>query len=193
MSRLALASDRRGTDRLRICNPQTWHCRDGRAIVLRPARAADIALARAFFDQLSPLSRYRRFCSARRLRSEELAYLTRTEPRRSMALIATVTVGGVEMQIGAAHYVNDANHGCAELALVIADRWQRLGLGEKLLTVLAGYANAAGLARGTGAVLASNAPMLHLVRKFGAHVRSDPADATLCQFSMSLQCPRAAA
>lgn len=197
MSPLASASERhararpqaeqRNPKRLGLHNPQAWRCRDGRVIVLRPARAGDVTLAQRFFAELSPQSRYRRFFSARKLRREDLEYLTRFELDRHMSVVATVTQVGAEQLVGAAHCVRYALAANVDLALVVADAWQGLGLGEQLLTTLTRYAGAAGITEGTGSILASNAPMLSLARKLGAQVRSDTDDATLCRFSLALR------
>jgi len=151
------------------------------------ARAGDVALAQRFFAELSPQSRYRRFLCARKLRREDLEYLTRFELDRHMSVVATVTQVGAEQLVGAAHCVRYALAANVELALVVADAWQGLGLGEQLLTALTRYAGAAGITEGTGSILASNAPMLSLARKLGAQVRSDTDDATLCRFSLALR------
>jgi acetyltransferase len=188
MSPLAFRSEPLGANRW--SSPpatQAWRCGDGRAITLRPARTGDIALARAFFANLTPQSHYRRFFSARRLHGAELEQLTRVDGDRHMALFATVLTGGAEQQVGAAHYARDLDSGGVELAVVVADQWQRLGLGERLLSTIADYASAAGAPRATGMILASNAPMLALARKLGLPLRSDPADPSVVQFSIALQ------
>lgn len=155
--------------------------------MLRPARASDVALAREFFDELSPRSRYRRFFSTRALRRNELQYLTRFEHSHHMSFVAAVAENGGEKQIAAGHCIMEAGKASAEVALVVADAWQGMGLGEKLLTTLVHNAGIAGIAAVTGIILASNEPMLRLVRKIGAQLRSDPEDPTLCRFSVALQ------
>jgi acetyltransferase len=193
MSSLAFRSERANERRAfaETHAAQTWRCHDGQAIMLRRARAGDVAdleLVRQFFANLSPRSRYQRFFSARSLSRAELEYLTCADRHRQMALFATVAgVYGGEIQVGAAHYVKDPHDGAVEVAVVVADQWQRLGLGEALLSRLMDCAGAIGAPRCKGLTLATNAPMLNLARKLGGHVNYDPNDPTTVQFSIPLR------
>jgi acetyltransferase len=61
----------------------------------------------------------------------------------------------------------------AELAVVVADDWQRQGLGERLVSVLLARAALADIAAMQGMVMASNQPMLALAVKLGFALEED--------------------
>ena len=55
----------------------------------------------------------------------------------------------------------------ADLAIVVGDPWQGLGLGRRLLRLLADAAAAEGVTRFAGTMLADNRPALRLMKGFG--------------------------
>jgi len=84
-----------------------------------------------------------------------------------MALVAEEQCDGIATIIGEARYVIDTSGEAAELAVVVADDWQGLGLAQEMLRRLFGRAMAAGIARFTAETMASNHCILHLARKAG--------------------------
>lgn len=152
---------------------------DGAEIMLRPIRPDDDALEKAFLCGLSRDSRYNRLLSSRALTPEEIRRLTRIDYEREMALVA---VSGHDRQaqlLGVARYHKDADGAGAEFALVVADAWQRKGVGSLLLQLLLQHARTAGIARLHGITLASNQSMQMLARKLGFVQQADPQDATV--------------
>ena len=81
--------------------------------------------------------------------------------------------------MGVARYVKDADRAGAEFALVVADAWQRRGVGTLLLETLLQHARAAGIERLHGITLATNQGMQDLARKFGFVQTGDAQDATV--------------
>ena len=157
---------------------ESWQTSDGATITIRPIDADDMALERRFLNGLSEQTRYQRLFSTRRLLPGELERLTHIDYDHEMALIATTFVHGIEQEIAVARYVKESD-GDADFAIVVADAWQRSGLGEKLLRSLIDSARLAGIARVTGITLATNVGMQRLARKLGFDLRRDAADATL--------------
>jgi acetyltransferase len=96
-----------------------------------------------------------------------------------MGFAVTTSNEGAERFIAVGRYVVDAGKQSAEFALVIADAWQRKGLGYRLLEVLLEHARDAGLDEMTGVVLATNTPMLRLAHSVGFAVTAEPDDATV--------------
>jgi acetyltransferase len=62
-----------------------------------------------------------------------------------MTLIAISECDGAEVQIGVARYVVDQSGLTREFSIVIADEWQRRGLGERLMRLLMDTARLAGV------------------------------------------------
>ena len=159
---------------------------DGSAITIRPIRASDLELERAFVRGLSRETRYQRLHSARDLRPGELERMTNIDPDREAALIATTEVDGAEQEVGVARYARDDETGEYEFAIVIADAWQGRGLGERLMCELIRTAEAAGVPALTGIVQSTNDAMLHLARKFGFRAWHDPDTAFITQLRKPL-------
>lgn len=102
-----------------------WIARDGAVVAIRPIRQADFDLEEEFVHGLSASTGYQRLMSARKPSQEELRRWTDIDHDREMALVATVTVGGRERQIGVARYVVESSPREAEAAIVLSDEWQR--------------------------------------------------------------------
>jgi len=73
-----------------------------------------------------------------------------------------------------------------EFALVVADAWQRKGIGSRMLSVLMDAARARGIRVMEGQVLAENTAMLSLVRRFGFRVRRSPGNPGVYDVSREL-------
>lgn len=158
--------------------------KDGQDWMLRPIRPEDAQPLQEFVRGLSDESRYMRFVSMmRELTPRMLARYTRIDYDRELALVATVQVPNPEHRghpreqiIGFAHYLRNADGRGAEYALVIADAWQRRGLGKELMRGLIEAAQYQGLTYIDGVVLATNRAMLSLMASLGFQNDEDPSD-----------------
>ncbi|MBC41174.1 MAG: GNAT family N-acetyltransferase [Pusillimonas sp.] len=167
---------------------------DGQPWLMRPIRPEDAEPLQRFVRGLSDESRYMRFVSMlRELTPSMLARYTRIDYDRELALVATVQVRNPEHRghpqeeiIGFAHYLRNANGRGAEYALVVADNWQRHGLGQDLLQGLLQVARAQHLDYIEGFVLAANRPMLGLMTRMGFKNDVDEDDPVLRRVWLSL-------
>ena len=151
--------------------------RDGSVVTVRPIRPEDAEIEQQFVRNLSDESRYNRFMdSVRELSPRMLLHFTHVDYERHMALIAVSGHGGAELQVGVARYVVDADGRRCEFAIVIADDWQRKGLGTLLMQALMAAARTAGVRVMYGDVLASNQRMLQLMARLGFAARFDDDD-----------------
>jgi acetyltransferase len=80
-----------------------------------------------------------------------------------MALIAVIRENGRETEIGVARYAINPDGTSCEFAIVVADAWQRKGIGSKLMHSLMDAAGSRGLRTMEGWVLAGNTRMLALM------------------------------
>jgi GNAT superfamily N-acetyltransferase len=161
---------------------------DGSEITIRPIRAADRSRELAFLRGLSRESRYQRLLSSRNLLPGELSRLVVIDRSREQALVATtVADDGSDAQIGVARYVHDGE--AAEIAIVVADAFQRRGLGEALLSALIEEACADGIPTLYGIALFTNRGMLRLAQKLGFRLVHQPGDATLMRMTRELRAP----
>ena len=159
---------------------------DGRRVTLRPVLPQDDDLQQRLVRSLSPAARTQRFFAPiRELPADWLRRMTQVDHRRHVALVAESfdddAPGRAATPVGEARYVVGERDDAAEFALVVADAWQRHGIGRRLLASLRDHAHAAGLARLEGEVQAGNAAMLALARRLGFELRAHPGDARLVQ------------
>jgi len=159
---------------------------DASNIIIRPIRPEDDAIERAFIRGLSRDTGYNRLLSARKLTPAEIRHLTRIDYDQEMAFIAVTVDGGQARLLGVARYVRDADASGAEFAIVVADAWQRKGVGTLLLNTLLRHAHSAGIGRLHGITLATNQAMQNLARKLGFVQKHDPQDATVRQLDKTL-------
>jgi len=146
----------------------TWQPASGPAVTLRPIRPEDAEMERAFVRKLSPESRYFRFMDTlRELTPAMLVRFTQIDYDRELAFVATLPDGAGEAEIGVCRYITNPDGESCEFALVIADDWQRKGLGRRLMGQLIDVARARGLRSMIGHVLAENRGMLQLCQGLG--------------------------
>jgi acetyltransferase len=157
----------------------TLTLRDGRRVRVRSIRPADANMDRAFFAGLSKESRYLRFMQhLPELTPQLVQQFTQIDASREMALVALDDVSGDEVIVGIARYVAATGDEAesAEFAIVIADAWQRHGLGRALMELLIDGARQHGLRRLLGSILAVNVPMHTLAVAVGFAMQVDPDD-----------------
>jgi acetyltransferase len=165
---------------------EQWLSPEGIAVTIRPIRASDLELERAFVNQLTPATAYQRLFSPRSLTEAELRRFTNIDYERDMAVIATISQSGSERQIGVARYIREPHTRNAEFAIVLSDDWQGRGLGSVLLRSLMDAARTSGIACLEGAVLSENAPMIALAKKSGFAVHRDPRGAQVTILTIRL-------
>ncbi len=153
---------------------------DGTVLVMRPVRPEDAELERHFVRGLSEQSRFFRFFyRLNELTDVMLARFTQIDYDRELALVVIAPdkdgIGG-EAIVGIARYVANVDEESAEFAIVVADAWQKRGVGTGLMQALIDNARRRGLARLTGTVLRVNQRMLRFVQALGFSVRDDSED-----------------
>ncbi len=164
-----------------------WNLSGGRTVIIRPIRPEDAQIEQAFVRNLSPESKYFRFMDTlRELTPAMLARFTQIDYGREMAFIAVLREDGGEREIGVCRYVTNPDAETCEFALVVADEWQRRGLGRRLMGALIDVARARGLKQMFGHVLAQNTPMLTLVELLGFELSADPEDPSTRRVTLQL-------
>lgn len=158
-----------------------------RPVTVRPISAMDFALEREFVDGLSAATGYQRLMSTRRLSDDEIRRFTDIDPAREVALVAVTLTDGRERQVGVARYVKDERiPGDAEFAIVLADDWQRCGLGTRLLGCLIDAAKSGGIRRLVATTQSANAGMLALARRMGFRLALNPGSASITDLTLDL-------
>ena len=144
--------------------------RGGRSIRLRPVRPPDAGRLQALHGRLSRDTIYSRFFSHLPVLTDERAtYFTTVDYIRRLAIVAVENAeredeSADEQIVGVVRYDLQAD-GKAEMALVVEDRVQRLGIGSVLLAAIIDAARQRGVTTIVADVLGENARMLHLLRE----------------------------
>lgn len=160
---------------------------DGRRVLIRPLRPNDRALESAFLRGLSPRSLRGRFLGDFREPGKALLdQLMAVDGKQSLALIALAHDAGVLKEVAIARYASMGMAGQCECAVTVADSWQHLGLGTKLMQHLIEQARAHRFRRMVSFDAASNEPMRDLARYLGFHRVTDPGDASQVVHSLDL-------
>jgi RimJ/RimL family protein N-acetyltransferase len=135
---------------------------DVRTVTQRPIRPDDAERLGRLIERLSPRSRYRRFFSPIHTPSRSMLHrLAIVDHDRREAIVA---VHGDEI-VGVASYEGErGDPTSAEVAVLVDDAWQRLGIARFLLDRLAREARRHGIERFTATVLADNQPAVALTR-----------------------------
>ena len=143
--------------------------RTGRTVRLRPVRPDDAVKLDAFHHHLSSDSIYRRYFSFHpELSHEEICHLTLVDYVDRLALV--IEDDGELVAVG--RYDRYPETTAAEVAFLVRDDYQHLGLGHRLLESLAHAAWARGVTTFSAETLATNRAMMSVFQHSGFHVTS---------------------
>ena len=160
---------------------------DGSNIVIRPIRPEDGKIEHDFVRNLSKKSRYMRFMQTLlELTPKMLVRFTQIDYDREMCFIATTQIDGEEVELGVTRYSITPDGNSCEFALVIADDWQRKGLGFALMKALIHSAREKALLTIEGEVIADNSGMLRLMKRLGFIVKKDMDDFSVVSVTLHL-------
>jgi acetyltransferase len=162
-----------------------WQAPDGTSFTIRPIRPEDEPLMVRFHQDLSEETVYSRYFEhlklSQRTAHERLTRICFIDYDREMALVAErrdPKTGEVEIA-GVGRLSKARGLSEAEFAILIADRWQRRGLGTELLRRLVEVGRAEGVGRIWAEMLAGNGGMRRASERAGFSLRAAPDDATL--------------
>jgi GNAT superfamily N-acetyltransferase len=138
---------------------------------IRPARLEDAAAQRDYFHGLSRASLYLRFMTPCRQPPSFIDGNLAPAPDGSLIVLIAESLDPLPRVVGEARLaVLAAQEGAGEIALSVADAWQRRGIGGALVRSIQAEAATLGLRRLFADTLAMNAAALSLARKFNAAV-----------------------
>ncbi len=143
--------------------------KDGTEVLLRPIKPEDEFLWQDMFDSFSQETvRYRFF---RLIKDTPHEYRTRfcnIDYDREIGIVAEITEKGKRRLIGVTRIImTPGSEDEAEFALVVSDKWHRIGLGSELLDYTFKIGKDKKLSRIYGIVLKDNTPMISLCREKG--------------------------
>ena len=133
-------------------------------VALEPSDSDKVA---RLFGRLSAESLYRRFFSPIARPEQFAAALLRVDQRDRVAIAA---VDGGEI-VGVAQYARSKGRSEADLAIVVADAWQRQGIGTRLVAALADRAMSQGITAFAVDVQGDNLASIRLLRRVAPGIR----------------------
>lgn len=160
--------------------------KDGSHVTIRPIRSEDETPMKEFHKTLSDATVYLRYFQMQRLETrvahERLVRRCFLDYDREIALVAErvdVQTGRHEI-LGVGRLARERRMHEAELGVVVADRWQRGGLGTELVRRLLQIARPEKISRIEAHILLANSPMLALAKhfQFECAPNNDPASVT---------------
>ncbi|MGB9162463.1 MAG: bifunctional acetate--CoA ligase family protein/GNAT family N-acetyltransferase [Candidatus Sulfotelmatobacter sp.] len=156
-----------------------WTMRDGNQVTIRPIRPEDEPLMVKLHETLSDRSVYLRyFCSlslSRRVAHERLLKICFGDYDREMALVAEridpVTQERRIIGVGRLSKLHGKNE--AEVAVLVSDQYQKLGLGNELLRRVVEVARDEKLSQVSAEMLTDNLAMQIIMKRLGFRVRTE--------------------
>ena len=155
---------------------ESWTMRDGNQVTIRPIRPEDEPLMVKFHETLSDRSVYLRyFCTlslSRRVAHERLLRICFGDYDREIVLVAERTAGAGERQIIAVGRLNKLRaKNEAEIAVLVSDQYQKLGLGMELIRRVIQIGRDENLNRVSAEMLPDNIAMQVIIKRLGFQQR----------------------
>jgi len=158
---------------------QPWKCRDGRALLLRPIRPEDEQLQRELLENMSEESmRYRFFYVIKDITHDMLTRFCNIDYDREMAIVAEYSDNGNRKNVGVGRLLIEPGDESAEFAVMVAEDFQRVGLGLKLCDLLIGIGRDKGVKQIYATVLNENVKMINLGKRLNFSVERLSAEET---------------
>jgi RimJ/RimL family protein N-acetyltransferase len=166
---------------------RSFTLKNGVAITLRAIRVDDRERLHTAIGRLEPGTLYTRFFGAKKELSEaELTAATDVDFDEVFALVAVLS-SDPEIIIGGGRYVRlpGADAAKAEIAFMVEEDYQGLGLASLILRELSAAAKSAGVIHFIAEILPGNAAMLNVFRRSG-HPMSSRVDAGVVHVRLTL-------
>jgi len=150
-----------------------WKLRDGRTVILRPIKPEDEPLWLEMFQNFSEESiRYRFFQILKDTPHETRIRYTNIDYDREIAIVPELTENGRTKILGVARVSIEPNGKAGEIAFIVADPWQGLGLGTKMVDYVLEICKDMKLETVYAIMLADNYRAINLMKKMGFTIKS---------------------
>ena len=164
-------------------------------VQIRPIRTSDRDELSRFYAGLSPESRYARFHAVSRGIGEKAAgVLCGPDHEHREGFVANVIAADMVGFDIIGHLCLEPCEAGFEMAIAVADAWQRRGVGRSLLSAALEWAAAHGIVRLEASMLSTNSAILGLVAslEFPIHMSSPSAGVVMVTIDISGPLPQAA-
>ena len=149
-----------------------WKLRDGRTVILRPIKPEDEPLWLEMFRNFSEESiRYRFFEVIKDTPHEVRVRYCNIDYDREIGIVAELNEGGIRKILGVVRLVIEPDGKTGEIAIIVADPWQGLGLGTKMMDYMIEVCKDKGLETIYGVMLPDNYRAINLMKKMGFNIK----------------------
>ncbi|NWF86908.1 GNAT family N-acetyltransferase [Candidatus Bathyarchaeota archaeon] len=156
-----------------------WKLRDGRTVLLRPIKPEDEPLWLEMFQNFSEESiRYRFFQIIKDTPHEVRVRYCNIDYDREIAIVPELNENGQRKILGVVRVSLEPDRKSGEIAFIIADPWQGLGLGTKMVDYVIEICKDMGVETIYAIMLPDNYRAISLMKKMGFNVR-DLDDSTV--------------
>ncbi|MEM4175922.1 MAG: GNAT family N-acetyltransferase, partial [Candidatus Nitrosocaldus sp.] len=169
-----------------------WTLKDGRTVLLRPIKPEDEPLWLDMFKHLSQESVYQRFFTViKDTPHEQIVRYCNIDYAREMSIVAELSEGNAKRIIGVASLVIDwrsrgkDGYREGEVAVIVADPWQGLGLGTKLVDYILEIAEDMNVKAVNAVMLASNARIIDLMKRMGFRLEALDEDTLIGRLELT--------
>lgn len=148
--------------------------RNGSTVFLRPIQRSDVDRLLGLARRFSRETMYLRFhhVVTKMSREEAIRFCT-IDYDHTFALVVTVGEGDSEKLLAVARYYRLPREDAAEFAIVVADKYQKQGIGTHLMKELTAAAKIGGIRFLRGEVLVENKDMMHIIKSCGFQVSEE--------------------
>lgn len=145
-----------------------WKLRDGRDVLLRPIKPEDEPLWLEMFQNFSEESiRYRFFEIIKDTPHEVRVRYCNIDYDREMGIVAELDEGGSRKILGVVRLIIEPDGRTGEMAFIVADPWQGLGLGTKMVDYMIEICKDKRLDMIYGVMLPDNHRAINIMKKMG--------------------------
>ncbi|MEJ2243516.1 MAG: GNAT family N-acetyltransferase [Candidatus Bathyarchaeota archaeon] len=146
---------------------RVWKMRDGRQVLLRPIKPEDEPLWLDMFKSFSEEAvRYRFFNIIKDTPHEVRVRYCNIDYDREIGIVAELQNGNRKF-LGVVRLITEADGKNAEIAFIVADEWQNLGLGSKMVDYIIEISKDMGLDLIYAEMLKDNYRAIRLLKKMG--------------------------
>jgi acetyltransferase len=148
-----------------------WLLKNGQEVLLRPIKPEDEPMWLEMFQSLSEESiRYRFFQMLKDTPHEVRVRYCNVDYDREIALVAEMVENGKRKILGVARLSIESDETSGEMAFLVSDYWQGLGLGTKMVDYVLDIAKEKGIDKVNAIILQDNYRALSLTKKMGFNI-----------------------
>ncbi len=166
-----------------------WRMRDGRTVLFRPIKPEDEPLWLEMFQNFSEESiRYRFFEIIKDTPHEVRIRYTNIDYDRELGIVPVMQDGDSQKILGVVRLIEEPDGRRGEIAFIVADPWQGLGLGSKMIDYMIEICIDRGLEEIYGIMLPDNYRAHRLMEKMG--FKLERTEDNLVQANLDLRAER---